>query len=309
MALTLSPSLLATRSLQAYKKMFPVLGTIANDLKEEQAHKGQQIIARISKVPTVADFNAVQDTNKQDSQTLLEDVPLTLNRHRESVIEWTQSDLESSQIRLLEAADNIGYAIAKDVLDYVLTQAVAANFSTSVTKASPDRSTLRAITKAMNANGAGMVRHGIVNSDVYDLLDADPEITSGDYAGQMQGSNPWGYLANTSGFSNIWEYPDTPGNSENLTGMFFDPNAFVLSSRPMTLLDGVRDELGIPAQHVTEVVRDPLTGLTFTLFSWQSNTSFNILTKMVVLYGLSSGMQGGSAGDKTDYSGCRLVSA
>lgn len=309
MALTLSPKLLATRALQAYKQKFPILGNIGTDLKEESAMKGQEVIARISKIPTVSDFNGVQAAGAQDSKTLLEDIPVILDRNRQALIEWTQSDVESAQIKLLEAADNLGYAIAKDVIDHALSKVLAANFTAAVTNASPDKSTLRAITKTMNANGAGDMRYGIVSSDVYDTLEDDPEITSKDYHGQAQGGNPWGSLHNVGGFTDIWEYPSVPANGENLSGFFFDSSAFVLSARPMTTTEGLRQSMGVPAQAVVGVVRDPLTGLTFTTFTWQSNTTFNLLTKMVVLYGISAGKEGGASGEKTDNGGCRLASA
>ncbi len=309
MALTLSVPVLVAQTLEAYKQRYPMLGALSTDISDEASRKGQQVIARISKVPTVADFNATQATNAQDSKTLLEDIPVTLNRHRESVIKWVQDDVEKSQIKIIEAMTNLGYAIGKDVTDYLLSQALATNFSTSVTAATPDRATLRAVTAAMNGNGAGDVRYAIVNSDVYDDLDNDPEITSADFAGQMQGANPWGTLSNTSGFTNIWEYPDTPSNSALMTGFFFDPTAFVLASRPMVLNQQLAVQLGVPLQSKVDVVSDPSTGMTFTAFTWQSNTSFDLFTKLVVLYGVSAGKATGSAGDKTDFGGCILKSA
>jgi hypothetical protein len=308
MALTLSVPFLLAKTLEAYKQKIPMLGALSSDCTDEQSRLNQQVIARISKVPTVQDFNAAQSTNAQDSKSLLEDIPVTLNRHRESVIQWVQGDVEKSQIQLLEAVTNIGYAISKDVTDYILSQALATNFSTSVTQATPDRATLRAITSAMNSNGAGDVRYGIVNSDVYDDLDNDPEITSSDFSGQLQGANPWGTLSNVSGFTNIWEYPDTPANGESMTGVFFDPTAFVLASRPMELNQNLAVSLGVPLQSKVDVVADPTTGMTFTAFTWQDNGSFDLFTKLVVLYGVSAGKATGSAGDKTDFGGCLLKS-
>lgn len=309
MALTLNVPVLVAKTLEAYKVKYPMLGALSTDISDDASRKGQQVIARITKVPTVADFNATQATNAQDSKTLLEDIPVTLNRHRESVIQWVQDDVEKSQIKIIEAMTEMGYALGKDVTDYILSQALATNFSTSVTSATPDRATLRQVTAAMNGNGARDVRYGIVNSDVYDDLDNDPEITSSDYAGQMQGANPWGQIKNSSGFTNIWEYPDTPANGENMTGFFFDPTAFVLASRPMTLNQNLATQLGVPLQSKVDVVADPTTGMTFTAFTWQSNTSFDLFTKLVVLYGVSSGKATGSAGDLTDFGGCILKSS
>ena len=125
----------------------------------------------------------------------------------------------------------------------------------------------------------------------------------------MQGGNPQGKLVNTSGFTNIWEYTDTPSNAQNLTGVFFDPTAFVLSSRPMQLNQQMAIALGIPLQSKVDVIADPSTGMTFTAFTWQSNTSFDLFTKLVVLYGVSSGKATGSAGDLTDFGGCLLQSS
>lgn len=310
MALTITAQKLLVAVLSAYKVRFPMLQSISTDFSAEAKAKGQQLIARISKIPTVSDFSGVdQKANAQDSKDLLEDIPVTLSRHREAVITWDQDDLESSLIRLQEASREMSFAIGKDILDFGMSLVNSNNFSGQLVNANPDRAALRAITKEMNANGAADARFGIVNSDVYDSLDADPEITSSDYSGQMQGGTPWGALSNIGGFQNIWEYPDLPANGESLSGFFFDRTALVMAGRAMKNTESVREEMGIPAQAKVDFIQDPESGMPLTAFSWQDNTTFNLHTKLVALYGFGAGKQGGAAGEKTDKGGFRLKSA
>ncbi len=40
---------------------------------------------------------------------------------------------------------------------------------------------------------------------------------------------------------------------------------------------------------------------------WQKSGPFDLYMTLVWLYGIAAGAQGGSAGDKTDYAGHRLV--
>ena len=77
----------------------------------------------------------------------------------------------------------------------------------------------------------------------------------------------------------------------------------------MQLNQNLAISLGVPLQSKVDVVADPSTGMTFTAFTWQSNTSFDVFTKLVVLYGVSSGKATGSAGALTDFGGCLLHSS
>jgi len=247
--------------------------------------------------------------NSQDSQTLMEDVPVTLDRLRDATVDWDPNDVEGAEIKIIEAAENMAYAVGKDALDFTLSLAVAGNFSETTVNASPDRSTLRLISGKMNIKGAGPERIGIVNTAVYDSLDADPEITSSDFSGQMTGGNPWGSLSNVAGWKNIFEYPVMPKEltPDFVTGVFFDPRAFVMVNRALGNVEKLREALGIPLNYTLNQMTDPATGLTMQTYSWMTSPT-KIYTKIVMLYGVSAGKQGGATGTKTDFAGHLLTS-
>lgn len=125
----------------------------------------------------------------------------------------------------------------------------------------------------------------------------------------MRQGHAHGHLRNVAGFEDVYEYPDLPANSENLSGYFGIRAGIVMSSRLPTNMSEVASRLGIPKIAKTEVVTDEETGLSLLGITWQKSGTFDLLTTMVWLYGISAGKQGGSAGDLTDYAGHRLVTA
>lgn len=312
---TLSYSELIMDVIDAFKVVFPMLNSFGTDFSNKEVKLNQQITARINSVPTVRDYDGTTgyEANAANANDLTTDVPVTLNRHKHVPIKVDYLETLSTKRDLYEeAVQNMAYALGKEAFDYAMGLVVAANFSQSstFTTGNSDKDMLNDVTKDLNAIGAApRGRFGIVNSAVFETLDNDARISSGDYYGQRRGGEAYGRLQNVAGFSNIFEYPDMPANSENLSSFFGDRRSIVMASRIPTDMEALATRLGVPKIAKMEPVSDPDSGLTFMAITWQKSGTFDLYTTLAWIYGISAGSQGGSAGDLTDYAGHRVVTA
>ncbi len=312
---TLSTAEIILDVLEAFKVQFPQLGSFGTDFSNKTAKLDQQIIARIVSVPSVQDYDATTgyEANAANANDLTVDVPVTLNRHKHVPIKVDYIEQISTKRDLYnEVVGNMAYALGKEAFDFGMGLTVAANFSEEsiFSLANSDKDMLTDVTKDMNLIGAaGKGRYGIVNSSVFETLDNDTRISSGDFYGQRREENAYGHLKGIAGFKDIFEYPDMPDNSENQSAFFGDKRAIVLASRIPTDMEALADRLGVPKIAKMEPVSDPDTGLTFMAITWQKSGTFDLFTTLAWIYGISAGSQGGSAGDLTDYAGHRLLTA
>ena len=318
MALTLSTTKILDLVMDAFKTRLPFLtSAFATDFSDENAKLNQTVNARIASLPSVQDYDASTGykANATESKSLLDDVPVTINRHKHVPIKLDFLDAASTvnQINLLEESTmNCGYVLAKSMADYCLSLAVAANFSETSTysTANSDLDMLVNIREDMNAVGTSPLnRFGIVNSAVMSTLTTDSRIASGDYHGQRIGGEAYGRLSNIQGFANIWEYPDTPANAENMTGFFGTRESIILATRVPRDANEIAAAAGIPSIASFDTMTDPDTGLTLLGIKWVEAGTFDVYCTVAVMYGAAAGMQGGSAGEKADYAGHRLVTA
>lgn len=318
MALTLSTAQILELVMDAFKVRLPFLMSgFATDFSAERAKLNQTVYARIASLPSVQDYNATTGykANAAESKSLLNDVPVTINQHKHVPIKLDFLDAASTvqQINLLEEATmNCGYVLAKSIADYALSLVLAANFSQSSTYivANSDKDMLEAVRVAMNGVGANtMGRFGIVNSNVFSTLDADSRISSGDYHGQRVGDEALGHLTGIQGFSNIWEYPSMPGNSENLTAFFGTKESILVATRLPNDTAEIARAAGIPQIASFETMTDEDTGLSLLGIKWIEQGTFDVYTTVAVMYGAVAGSQGGADGALTDYAGHRIVTA
>jgi hypothetical protein len=318
MALTLSTAQILELVMDAFKVRLPFLtSAFATDFSDEKAKLNQTVNARIASLPTVQDYDASTGykNGATESKTVLTDVPVVINRHKHVPIKLDFLDAASTvqQINLLEEATmNCGYVLAKSIVDYCLSLVLAANFSqkSTFTAANSDLDMLVAVREGLNAKGANTSgRFGIVNSSVMSTLSTDSRIASGDYHGQRIGADALGNLMAIQGFGNIWEYPDMPANSENLTGFFGTKESIVLATRVPTDASEIARAAGIPQIASFETMTDEDTGLTLLGIKWIEQGTFDVYTTVTVMYGAVAGSQAGTAGALTDYAGHRLVTA
>lgn len=315
MAATLSTAEIITDVLEAFKTRFPMIRNFSTDFSRDQVKFNQQVIARIQSLPTVQDYDATNgyEANAAEANNLVADVPVTIDRHKHVPIKVDYIDQISTNRSLYdEAIGNMAFSLGKEAFDHAMGLVVAANFSQSSTfsVANSDKDMLDDVTKDLNVIGANPVgRFGIVNSDVFNTLDADARIASGDYYGQRREANGYGVINRTAGFDTIYEYPDMPANSENLSAFFGTREAFVMASRLPRDVFEIANRLGIPSVANAETVTDAETGLSLMGITWQKQGTFDIYTTLVWMYGINAGNDGGSTGVKTDYAGHRVVTA
>lgn len=316
--MTLSTSKILELVMDAFKVRVPILmNSFATDFSSEQAKLNQTVIARITKLPSAQDYHASTGykANAAESTALIEDVPVTINQHKHVPIKLDFLDAASTveSINLLdESTSNAGYVLGKSIVDYALGLVTSANFSESSAfpEANSDLDMLENVRTDLNSVGANtMGRFGIVNSGVMTALNSDARIASGDYFDQRIGGDSLGHLKNISGFGNIWEYPDMPANAENLTSLFGTKESLIVSTRLPNDIEKIAQSAGIPSIAKFDTLTDPDTGLTLLGIEWMEAGTFDLYCTVTVMYGAVAGSQGGSAGDKTDYAGHRVVTA
>lgn len=318
MSLTLSTTQILDLVMDAFKVRLPFLmGAFATDFSDEKAKLNQTVNARIAKLPTVQSYDATTGykNGATDAKSVLDDVPVTIDQHKHVPIKLDFLDAAAvvKQIKLLEEATmNCGYVLAKSMADYCLSLVVAANFSKNsvFTAANSDLDMLTTLREGLNGVGANaMGRFGIVNSPVMTSLSTDSRISSGDYHGQQIGAEAWGHLRAIQGFGDIWEYPDMPTNTENLSGFFGTRESIVLAARVPTDTSEIAKAAGIPQVASFETMTDPDTGLTLLGIKWIEQGTFDVYCTVTAMYGAVAGSQAGADGALTDYAGHRVVTA
>ena len=311
LCVTLTVAEILTDVLQAFKTRVPGLKYFATDFSMAEVKLGQQIIAHLPTIPTAYDHVAASgySNNAQNARDLLTDVPITIDGWKDVPIKIQAADASQDRSQnYLKTIGNAGYVLGKAVVDYALTKALAANFSQSTPEsiANTTSETLGKVRLAMNARHAGSPRYVMCNSDFFSALDNDPRIASAFFYDQRTEAEPYGNLKGVKGFTEIQEYPDFPGNSENLSAFAFDSRAIGIATRLPIDSTNLADQLGVPVTYKREVIQDPETGLAIVGFGWiDQNTHYIYLTSSV-MFGAVAGSQGGSAGDKTDYAGHRV---
>lgn len=317
MALTLSTGNILDLVMDAFKTRVPFLmDAFTTDFGRDEAAFNQDVIARISSLPTVRDYDSTSGykANAADSESLLTDVKVNINQHKHVPVKLDFLTAEkSTRNRILDqVTGDAGYVLAKSMADYCLGLVLSTNFSQSsvFTNANSDLDMLINVRSDLNGVGARPNnRFGIVSSGVMDYLAADSRIASRDYHGQMIGAEAYGVLRNIQGFENIWEYPDMPDNSENLSAFFGTPESIVLATRVPKNAEEIAKAAGIPSIAAVETMTDPDTGLTLMGIKWMEQGTMDIYVTVAVMYGAVGGNQAGATGALTDYAGHRVTTA
>jgi len=227
---TLAPSLVAQRTLDYLKEMFPPALRMFFNFTDQRVLLGQTITSRI---PGAS--NAYDATNGYSAPGVTDvDVPVTVNNFKATSIAFTAAQLSSTNRDLVnEHASGAANKLGEDLLDVMCALFVNANYALSSLSTQEDATgyddvTLRALRKKMNVRKVPTLgRLGIVNSDAFEALSGDSKITTID-------SNPNAHedyqLApmrlRARGFE-IIEYPQLPANSIDLNGVFMAPGAVV----------------------------------------------------------------------------------
>src|ERR1700752_2640994 len=84
MSLTLSATELLVDVLEAFKKKFPMLKFLSTDFSSAAAVLNQQVIARITQLPSVQTYDTPNgyENSSLESKSAIVDVPGTLDQHK-----------------------------------------------------------------------------------------------------------------------------------------------------------------------------------------------------------------------------------
>ena len=295
---------------------FPMLEKFSHQFTDQGLKKGQTAIAHISRIPDVSEYDAAKGYGGADTtanaKTLYDDVAITVTEHPHVDLSISYINSIADQKHLYEEAiNNAAFAIGRDMVQKILGLFVADNFShsTEVDAIDYDRDTVGGVRKDMNKAGASPMRRiGIVNSDAFEGLDADPRIASRDYYGQQTGGSSLGMLSNVAGFEAIYEYPELPANGELVNGVFVDPRGVSFVTGIPNDIKAIADDLGVPAIANFEIVTG-LNGLSLLCIKWMVPGTFDVKITLTLLWGARAGKAGGAAESLTDNAGHITVEA
>lgn len=314
---TLSATEIVQDTLEAFKIRFPMLtggSGFSTDFSGSPARYNDQIIAHVRTLPASQSYDATSgyQANGAEASSLLTDIPVTLNNHKHVPVKVDHIDVLSSRKDLYRGAvADMAYVLGKAVLDDALAEVKAANFSygANVTITNTSKVELDNGTKKLNQNGAAPVgRFGIVTSDFYGALEADARIASGDYHGQQRTSNAYGVLRNVAGFENIWEYPDLQtAAGENINAFLSGRGSVCIASRVPNDPSELAASIGVPKIANFTPVTDSDSGLTLLGIEWMHAGTFDIWLTVALIWGVTAGKNGGSAGTITDKAGYRVT--
>jgi hypothetical protein len=319
MASSLTNTEVLTDVLDAFKTKFPVLSAISTDFSNAEARKGDTIRTRIHSLPTPADYGASDGykNGASNSNDLATDVDITLDKHKHVPIKVDYLEQISTKRDLYnEVIGNVAFALGNQIFTDIMGHVGKDQFSYEIagTVSASDFDALNSANKVLNLNGASPSgRFGIVNSDVFAILNKDERIASGDYHGQIKGAEAYGVLNGISGFEAIYEVPALPTNGQDLTGFFADKSAIMLATRLPSDMDALANRLGVPSIAKTEIVSDADSGLSFMGITAQDPHTYDLFTTVTLLYGIKAGgsWTGNSADatTQTNRAGVRLCSS
>lgn len=311
---TLTTAEITADVFDAFKKMVPAINFFATDLSSDTAKFGQQIIAHVAATPSATDHdqNVGFFNSPSSAKDLLTDVPVTIDAWKDVNLKFAANDLVTDRVpKYVETVQNAAWALGKAMIDSVLAKVLAANISYNsvCTNANATYGKLRAFSAALNSQGAGIPRFGLVSSGFMSGLLADTMIASGDYFNQRQEASALALLQNIAGFNSVMEYSDFPANGQNLTGFFFDRRAVVVASRLPNDSIALAQQRGVPVPLRVETQTDAETGLSVLAIERLNTSTLDIELTYSVMFGSAVGKQGGSAGTIMDKAGHRVVTA
>jgi hypothetical protein len=316
---TLSVPELLMDVMDAFKlELFPVR-MWTTDFSSATAVKGDKITAHIAVVPTTAVYDPVTGfaNAATPAENLLQDVSVTLNqfRHCPVVVKFL-SQLSSKMPLYKECARNTGFALAKYVMDYGLSKVTLANFTSVfgtgniVAPANFNLDQLELVRTQCNTQKmAGTGRFGILSSAYAQTLQNDDRVKSALFYATLNGDRGYRVFRNICGFEELVEYPDLPTATGTTIGGFFgDRRAVVIATRQVDFANAAA-AMGVPQIMQFTPISDPGTELSMTAASWQAQGTGDVYFSPALLFDVSAGNAGGTAGTGTDFAGLVLKTA
>jgi hypothetical protein len=288
---TTAGTLVVQRSLDLLKYELPILGRITTDFSAENASKGQAITTRTRSVPSVDDYNATTGYSTQDTTTT--DVPITIDKHKSSMISFDANTLASTK-RLLfpEQEEGLHYAIGLQMVTDLLALITPTNYPLAAQKSVIPldqfaRAGVIAASKALNKRKVtGGTRTALLNSDYHGQLETDTTIVGNLINGRAGDSIATGVLPPISRVQPL-EAPYFPDNSVNLVGAVFRADALCIASRLPNDYSTVFP--GVTGGGVVQTVTNPDTGFSVMLVMFVDHQLGSTYMRIATMYGVAKG--------------------
>lgn len=314
-AVTLSVPEILQDVLKAFRVETPEIfapGGFGIDLSSKTAVLGDTITAKLSHVPLTGNYDANNGgflNAMQDVTTLIEDIPISLNRFPIITIKFpwltrASSKLDPNYKLWLAGA---GQALALNVFAQIMAEA-ATNVSTEVpfplVSANLDawEETVRGQLNGQKADAR--TRRAFVSIPIASALGVDDRVRSSLFYGQLNREQGYRIWYNLAGFQTIREVPQI--TDSGIDGLAFDHRLVGLAIRGLETPGKLADELKIPKVMEFFETIDYESRLSLTAALWQEPGTADVFLSVGLLLGLHVGNGGGAAGTMTDYAGCRL---
>lgn len=285
---TLSGTLVTQRTLELLKLTFPALGSISTDFSDEQVKYGQTVQSRIVTIPAVQTYDV--DTGWADSDAVMTDVPVTINRQKGVPITLNSQTLGSTARQLFdEVAPAQAYALAKEMMDFVYSLITAANFTEAAINAALidfGRPTVIDIGVAQDVNGVPdgpMNRSLLLNGQYFGQLKKDTAIVTL-AAHQKAEIIEQGVLPDVEGYKVI-KAVNLPV-AENLKGFALSKSALVLSTR---LDNDYTQALPGASNGSVQVVTNPDLGISVMQVQYVNHQRATATQRISFMYGAAKG--------------------
>lgn len=246
---TLSTSEILADVIDSFRVEVPALLGMSTDFRPstQKLKLNKAYTAHVTTLPTISTYDATTGYayGAQTANSLLVDVPVTVDAHKHVPIKWSHlEDIANDKGEYEKAIANAGYVLAKAVVDSVLAKCLSRNLSYSSTFATADCDVDMLVNVTGDLNGQGAANRGrrmILNTDAANSLSADSRMASKDYAGQMTGGAGYRRWTNAWGFEEILEYPDLPTNNGTaLTSVTAEADDDLLTKAAHGLVTGDR---------------------------------------------------------------------
>lgn len=267
--------------LNAFRAAIAPFNAFCRDFSAEAVQRGDKI--KVLSVPAqdaAADFSGTYTVQDADA----EGKDITINKHK--FVSWGLTDTELAtmpQVQVETFFTQKGYALAKAVLQDVLSAVTAANFSTAAFTGAAsgfDSDDVIDIKTACDtALMPDMLRSLVLSGSYVSALLKDSAIKGASTFGNAQPMQN-GVIGSLSGF-NVLQSQLIPANGENLVGMAVYPDALLVAMRYLAPQD--EGQL-LAAEAVTEE-----GGITLGYRRWYDPTKGQKVSVMECNYGFALG--------------------
>jgi hypothetical protein len=288
---TLASSLVAQRTLDYLKEMFPPVLRMFIDFTPQQVLLNQSITTRIPGAS--AAYSAVGGYVAPDVTDT--DVPVTATNFKAASVAFTAAQMSSTNRDLVnEHAAALANSLGQDLLDQLCAIFINANYPLASLRTLEDAVnyddvTLRGIRKKLNVRKApALGRLGILNSDAFEALSGDDLVTKIDTNANSQDDYALApMILRARGFT-IIEYPQLPANAIDLNGIFMTAGGVVgaVGVPADANAPGMFDN--VPNVAAVEVVTDEDTGLSL-LQRLHKNSNGGIQMDLAWVFGFAKG--------------------